>query len=54
MEKKLNKKIGQVIFGILVVMVTTSAYAACTTHRTCANGSCSDVTICTTMPSLNF
>jgi hypothetical protein len=52
MENKLNSRLGKMILGMLVVMFTTSAYAACTTTTQCSGGVCSEITICTTMPKL--
>ena len=52
MKKILNKKFGKVILGMTVIIVTTSAYAGCTTSRQCAGGTCANITICTTIPAL--
>ena len=54
MEKKLNNKLGKMILGSLIVMITTSAYAStkCETTVQCSGGVCSEISICTTIPEL--
>jgi hypothetical protein len=54
MKKKLNSKLGKMILGMLVVMFTTSAYAACTTTTQCSGGVCAEITICITVPTIVF